>query len=281
MPPKKLSYQDIEPLLDRLGDVPGLVLIGGQALNYWAHRFARNNPKLARPFTSKDVDFFGDEDTAKACGSRLDSEPILRPPDNLIAANCAILPFTLDHLSGEIDFVDKPCGLDPAEIEPSALTIHLKDKDGNRTGQSFRVLHPLLLLESRIANLTTLPSRDPEHDGGQALDQARAAIEVTRDFLKMLLDEGRIDAARKLNERIFKFCVNTMDGKTVHARFGLEPFDAILTDPRLPEQFATTRYPQMQRELAKVRAKAKAAHDRAQRFKEKLAAERGAKGNSK
>src|SRR5689334_23918116 len=63
--PRELSYGDVETVL-RLAEQepPGLTLIGGQALNFWAERYLDRSPALqallrVRPFTSGDLDFIG------------------------------------------------------------------------------------------------------------------------------------------------------------------------------------------------------------------------------
>ena len=60
-----VSYQDTERLLVKLGDATEhVVLVGGQALNFWAEQTRHRSPELEkeRPFTSKDTDFLVDDD---------------------------------------------------------------------------------------------------------------------------------------------------------------------------------------------------------------------------
>ena len=59
----ELSYVDVRPVLAKIADLErDLVLVGGQAVNFWASYYERRVPELAReaPFTSKDIDFCGD-----------------------------------------------------------------------------------------------------------------------------------------------------------------------------------------------------------------------------
>ena len=71
---------------------------------------------------------------------------------------------------------------------------------------------------------------------------------------------GRIwVSAEGLNERVFTFCLKDRDGRTVDAKHGVDPFDAVVgDDDRLPTLFRKSRYPQMKRELAIRRAKRRA-----------------------
>ena len=69
-----LAYVDVRPLLAKVADLGReLVLVGGQAVNFWASYYERRVPELAReaPFTSKDIDFCGDQRAVRVCAERL------------------------------------------------------------------------------------------------------------------------------------------------------------------------------------------------------------------
>ncbi len=53
------------------------MLVGGQAVNFWASFYQGRVPALAReaPFTSKDIDFCGDERAVRDCAERLGGTP--------------------------------------------------------------------------------------------------------------------------------------------------------------------------------------------------------------
>jgi hypothetical protein len=57
-----LSYRQAAEILLRLrGHENEFVLIGGQALNFWAEKYGSRAPSLETfgPYTSKDIDFCG------------------------------------------------------------------------------------------------------------------------------------------------------------------------------------------------------------------------------
>jgi hypothetical protein len=59
-----LAYVDVRPVLAKVADLGReLVLVGGQAVNFWASYYEHRAQELAReaPFTSKDIDFCGDQ----------------------------------------------------------------------------------------------------------------------------------------------------------------------------------------------------------------------------
>ena len=59
-----LSYVDVRPVLAKIANLGReFVLVGGQAVNFWASFYQGRVPALARkaPFASKDIDFCGDQ----------------------------------------------------------------------------------------------------------------------------------------------------------------------------------------------------------------------------
>jgi len=56
-----LTIEDTKEIIARLGDLnEDIVLIGGQAVNFWSARYAERNAVLdAAPRTSADIDFAG------------------------------------------------------------------------------------------------------------------------------------------------------------------------------------------------------------------------------
>jgi hypothetical protein len=74
-----------------------------------------------------------------------------------------------------------------------------------------------------------------------------------REFLIDLSEGGHSKAVLKLNERIFRFCLEDPDGKQILSAHGVDAFQSVLVDPGLPEGFKTIRYPQMVELLKRAR----------------------------
>ncbi len=110
-------------------------------------------------------------------------------------------------------------------------------------------------MESRVHNTMTLPG----YDLPPALKQLRLSVICAREFIRDMIDTDRLRVALTLNERVFTFCLKDRDGREVHAKRGIDPFEVLVADDdRLPARFRETRYPQMQRELALRRARRRA-----------------------
>jgi hypothetical protein len=111
-------------------------------------------------------------------------------------------------------------------------------------------------MESRIYNTIDL-GRDDE----LGLAQLEVSIPVARRWSQALLEDETIEEWRRqravleLNERIFRRCYEDRCFLDVYGRYGVDPFDAVLVDERLPGQFGTKRYPQMRERLEAMRSR--------------------------
>lgn len=245
--PPQLGYIDIKPILARLGDLATskLVLVGGQAVNFWVDYYLRRG-RLAdlgdrAPLTSKDIDFCADRKDVARCAVLLNGEYRVATIDDH-TPSVGLVSFVDDQgIKRVIDFIDSPYGLTAAEVRRTAQQIVLLDDQDQPTGESFLVMHPVWCMKSRVSNTMGLPGYATPH----ALRQLRASVACAREFLTDLLTAGKSRAVLKLNERIFSFCHWTDAGRTVQLVHGIDPFNAVLVDPRLPEVFLKQRYPQM------------------------------------
>lgn len=109
------------------------------------------------------------------------------------------------------------------------------------------VMHPERVMESRIYNVQIL-----RHDDDHAIAQLRASIAIAREWSRLLLgdesipESDRVRAVLRLNERIFRRCLDDLHFRALYRDRAIDPFAAVLEDDaRLPDAFRQTRYPQM------------------------------------
>jgi len=105
-------------------------------------------------------------------------------------------------------------------------------------------------MESRVHN-SVLANKQTD----LAWRQLEASVACARAFSRLLLDERGETAIRdvlKLNERIFRFAQEDRCARLAAER-GVEVFDAVLDDERLPEKFRTVRLPQMRERIRSLR----------------------------
>jgi uncharacterized protein (UPF0147 family) len=217
------------------------VLIGGQAVQYWTKRYKERVPEIREnsPYATKDLDFCGTAAQARECARLLGGAPCKEfTPDH--RSPCAAI-IELDDL--QIDFLRVPYGIPDANaLRAQSLSYEFG-----------RVMHPMHMLESRVANVAELPQ---QYQNERGLQQLRGAILCMHELLEDTLNERERDprAARvalKLSERVFHLAQSDA-GVRVHVANGVELLDAVVVDERLPEAFRTHRLPQA---TAQVEAK--------------------------
>ena len=250
-----LGYADVRPILAKVADLGrDLVLVGGQAVNFWASVYEARVSTLAReaPFTSKDIDFCGDQRSVRICAERLDGTARVATFDDATPNSGTVVFVDGSGVRRTLDVVSAPFGLESAEVHSTALPVEILDDEGSSTGVRFYVMHPVLCMESRVHNVVGLPA---DYDTERGRSQLRASILCAHAFLADLLD-GRIDVedpvrvVLKLNERIYRFCTLDRHAKELYARGGADPADALLEDARLPAPFREKRLPQIREQLA-------------------------------
>ncbi len=244
---RDLDFAAARELLVRLGDLADhLVLVGGQAVNFWAERYRDAVPALAAaaPFTSKDVDFCGNRQDVDAIAARLGGDAHHAEPfDPGPNIGVVLAKDDTDKLI-RIDILRVPFGLDAAEVRRLSVGLDEVFEDGRVA--PLRVMHPVISMESRAYNTAFLPG----YGQPEGVQQLRASVLCAHEFLREILRDGRVRDVLKLNERIFRFRRHQDAARLVLERHQVDLFEAVLDDAALPDAFRTIRLPQMRAELA-------------------------------
>ena len=135
------------------------VLIGGQAVNYWAERYLRTEPQLEKlqPFTSEDIDFKGNREDVQRIARQLKLHPAY-PHKVEITALAGFIPIRIGDLKSAIEVVRRIPGVSDAVDTPAV--------QAEWEGKSIRVLNPISLLACKLELAATLPQgkrRDVPH----------------------------------------------------------------------------------------------------------------------
>ena len=249
-----LSYLDVRPVLAKLAVLEReLVLVGGQAVNFWAAHYENRVPELAieAPFASKDIDFCGDAQAVRICAERLGGRARIATFDDATPNSGTVAFVDAGGVTRTLDVVSAPLGLERVEVHATAVPVEVLDDAGAATGARFYVIHPVLSMESRVHNVIGLAS---SYDTEQGRKQLRASIVCAREFLCDVLD-GRMDAddpvrsVMKLNERVFRFATRDRDAQELYRSRGVDLASVLVDDDRLPPSFRSRRLPQMRVEL--------------------------------
>lgn len=177
------------------------VLIGGQAVNYWAEHYLSAEPQLEKlqPFTSEDIDFKGSRADVQRIARQLELSPSY-PPKVAMTALAGTIPFQIGDLKSTIEIVRRIPGISDSVNTPAI--------QAEWNGKTIRVLDPISLLACKLelaASVAQEQRRDVAH--------LRILLPCVRAFLHELLqqvDLGRLPAKYwlKLTNQVLKLTTN-------------------------------------------------------------------------
>jgi hypothetical protein len=135
------------------------LLIGGQAVNYWAEHYLPTDPQLEKlkPFTSEDIDFKGGSADVQLIARQLELTPGY-PPKVQMTALAGTIPFRIGGLKSNIEIVRRIPGVSGSV---DALAIQAE-----WNGKTIRVLDPISLLACKlelVASVSQEKRRDVTH----------------------------------------------------------------------------------------------------------------------
>jgi hypothetical protein len=257
-PAPPLTYEQASRILAKLADLEHpVVLVGGQALNFWASYYEDRVAALAEgaPYTSKDIDFLGSREAVKECARRLGGKAKLTTLDDMNTPNTGIVMFLDDDGNPrQIDFLGSLAGIPETYYESIEATI-VDERDAPVA--TLRVMDPISCLKGRAHNVVYLPGYDNDH----ARNQLRAAILCAKEFGRDLLNQEPF-AALKCNEHVFDIA-RYGAGPLVFVRYGIDVLGAVVEDAGMPEKFYTERLPRIRTAIDGAREKVRAAEERA------------------
>ncbi|MCB9591147.1 MAG: hypothetical protein H6719_00320 [Sandaracinaceae bacterium] len=240
-PPTPLKRQYVLEVLDSVDQ--RAVLVGGQAVAWWAEYYGAQGRMAALAestamYVSKDADF-----AARSLHPRE-----LRPMVKELAARLHGLshfkfPFT-SVVVASVTFTDDDGEERTVEFLREVYGVGkrrrvLDEAVGFEAAgdlPSFYVMHPVMLLESRVANVVDLDGYQTE----TAILQARIAVEVLREWHLDQLEDGWAGAKKGI-ERTLKLAEHAR-GIAIAAAHDVEVFTAIPGEHEaLPPQFREKR----------------------------------------
>ena len=128
-----LAFVDVRPVLAKVADLErDLVLVGGQAVNFWVSHYERRVPEFAleAPFTSKDIDFCGDPRAVRVCAERLAGKARIATFDDATPNSGTVVFVDASGVTRTLDVVLAPFGIDAAEVHATALPVEILDDAG-------------------------------------------------------------------------------------------------------------------------------------------------------
>jgi hypothetical protein len=227
-----LTEEEKNTILSYCGPEP--LLVGGQALAFWAVWFKIESPAELGDKVTTDADFVGSSKNARALNKQL-HWTMWTPSLDDSTPQTAKLTKKVDYNGvKQIDFLHSIVGLDTKEIRKRAVAIDLS------TSSKISILHPVDVLTSRLKNLQHL--REKQNEVGVA--QAHLAIKITSAFLRTLLAAPNPRELLTWVEHIARIALDKSLGNTLD-RYELDPLKSIPAGEIEVPEFQTKRWPQL------------------------------------
>lgn len=236
-----LDAEDVRKILSICS--PTGLLVGGQALAFWADHLQVERPESLISGVTADADFIGDAALATTLGKRLGWQTWIPSLDDSTPQTGKVTHRTKTGGVKQVDFLSGVAGLTTKDLARRAIEMAIPD-----IGR-LRVIHPVDVLDSRIQNLHLLPEK--RNDAGIA--QARLASSVVRAFIAREVGTRGERVGLKLLERLAEMAID-IAAVRVFLLYGIDPLEAVPL-----EQFRTTtalhkvRWPQILTEVTRKR----------------------------
>lgn len=236
-----LTAADVREILAICGS-RGL-LVGGQALAFWADHLQVKRPDTLLSGVTADADFIGDAALAKDLGKRLGWKTWIAALDDATSHTGKVSHRVRSGGVKQVDFLSGVAGLTTKDLVRRAVELRVPEIG------CLRVMHPVDVLDSRIQNLHLLPGKRT----AASIAQARLAVDVVRAFIRQQVVDGNERSGLKLLERVAEIA-NDIAAVRVFLLHGVDPLAAIpLEDFRTTSTLHKVRWPQILAEVGKRR----------------------------
>jgi hypothetical protein len=228
-------------LLERILELAGtdMILVGGQALAFWAAYYATAAPSIA---ITKDVDFLGTRKDVERLARGLGARAVFPHKKDMTLLVGQVMRDLSNGNYVNIDVMFRVYG----DLTTEAISTRavLAESPAGR----FRVMHPLDVLQGRLENVHGLPAKQDEH----GVAQLRLAVEVARKFVgdigsqeATVANKAARPVALRHLARIESLALSDA-GRKVARRYGVHVADAIDLSPvRHIEAFVSKKLPQL------------------------------------
>jgi hypothetical protein len=239
-----LEPGEVRDLLMRLSkETPDLILVGGQAVNFWSVRYYEDNEQwnALRPFTSEDIDFLGSRQDAQSIGTVLEGKVFINQTFDA-SPNAGVVLVKHNGKQLRIDVLANVFGINAQEIVDLAIDfIGTQELEGIK----LKVIDPLLALESKLECLFGLPQ-----EVRQDLKHTHLCVKVLDAFLRENCQILPDRVLLGIIERVFKVAMKE-NGLRAWRQYGIEieqgiPLDMLETSGfKKIQRFNEIRKPQL------------------------------------
>lgn len=229
-----LTREDVAQLL-RACDGRAL-LVGGQALAFWAQQFEVQPLDVLAANVTLDADFLGSRNIAREMLRTMKRDGWILWEATFDDATFQSAKLSKNERDGikQVDFLSSVVGLDTEQITKRAVEVTLAE------GVLLLVLHPLDVLASRFHNLASLPSKR----NSQGIAQAQLALQIVKCYLEQLVIGGPLRTLLSAIERVVQIAQDKRLERTMYA-YSLDPLSVVPVEQIQSEEFRVRRWPQV------------------------------------
>jgi len=191
------------------------LLIGGQAVNYWAERYLTTEPELRErlPFTSEDIDFKGSRDDVEHIAQEL-KQPAVYPTKVQMTALAGAIPIAVGDLKSNIEIVRTIPGVTATSVDKLAIQAEW-------SGKEIRVMDPVSLIACKLKLALTV-----DQEKRQDVAHLKILVFCVRGFLREFLrevEQGRLPSRGWLGavNQLLKLAKSSQ-GRRAVAKFGID-----------------------------------------------------------
>ncbi|HET6631060.1 MAG TPA: hypothetical protein VFG91_14915 [Woeseiaceae bacterium] len=236
-----LTPDDVRKILSVCS--PRGLLVGGQALAFWADHFQVSRPPDLVSGVTADADFIGDSHLARDLARKLGWRVWVPTLDDATPQTGKVTRRSRDGAVKQVDFLSGVAGLTTKDLVRRAVHMEVPG-----IGE-LRVIHPIDVLDSRIQNLHLLPGK--RNRAGIA--QGKLAVDVARGFIRREIETHGERAGLKLLERVAEIAAD-IAAVRVFLLYGIDPLQAVpIEDFRTTPALHKLRWPQILAEVEKKR----------------------------
>lgn len=239
-----LSREEVRKILGICS--PEAVLVGGQALGFWADHYNVSRPAPLAPIVTADVDFIGGSALARKLGEALGWKWWVPSLDDMTEQSGKVTFRMPDGSIKQVDFLFAVAGLTTTDVIRRAVEMQVPEIG------ALRVMHPIDVLDSRIQNLLLIPHKRNE----MGIAQAQLAVPVVRALIQDEIRARGEKRALKLLERVVALA-ESPGAIRIFLAYGIDPLVAIpIDDFRTTSSLHTKRWPQVTSRVEEQRERA-------------------------
>jgi len=247
---RELSIEDVAEIIERVPDLNEIILIGGQALNYWAETLGLADAKSTGtygPATSKDIDFLGSVAAVRSFAKAVNGRAHVAGMDDAVSPNSGVVAFDFHGEIQEIDFLANMAGFtadELATVHKWARTVPLHETSTS----TLSVMHPMHCLQAQLENIYGTLNRRGSEEGLRYVSRVRLAMEACRRLSANNAVAGDPETAMAIAEHVHKLSL-LPSALRARREDGLCLEDGIYSGSEMPPTFLNSRISQMQRLL--------------------------------